>query len=57
MGRKRHFGNYRCEDGRAMRHDPQPDDPYLETDVGPCEKCDGQGCDVMAENEAHHEEV
>lgn len=47
---------YRCEDGRAMRHDPQPDDPYLETDIGPCELCDGQGCDELARLEAHHEE-
>ena len=45
MGRKRHYGDYRCEDGRMMRHDPQPDDPYLETDIGQCETCDGKGCD------------
>ena len=35
----------RCVDGRLMRHDPQPDDPYLETDVGKCERCGGRGCD------------
>lgn len=31
-----------------MRHDPQFDDPELETDVGPCEECDGKGCDTSA---------
>lgn len=35
--------NYRCVDGRMMRHDPQPDDPNLETDVGECTVCDGTG--------------
>ena len=35
---------YQCIDGRAMRHDPQPDDPYLQTDIGACEVCDGEGC-------------
>jgi hypothetical protein len=34
----------RCVDGRAMRHDPQSDDPYLETDIGQCEECEGRGC-------------
>ena len=34
----------RCVDGRTMRHDPQPDDPYLETDIGQCEECEGEGC-------------
>jgi hypothetical protein len=34
----------RCVEGRAMRHDPQPDDPYLETDIGECEECEGEGC-------------
>jgi hypothetical protein len=34
----------RCIDGRLMRHDPQPDDPYLETDVGKCDACGGKGC-------------
>jgi hypothetical protein len=29
----------RCVDGRVMRHDPQPDDPYLETDIGKCPGC------------------
>lgn len=35
----------RCLDGRTMRHDPQPDDPSLETDIGQCEECDGDGCE------------
>src|ERR1017187_3356693 len=34
----------RCVDGRAMMHDPQPDDPYLEKDIGECLECDGKGC-------------
>ena len=34
----------RCIYGRAMRHDPQPDDPNLETDIGVCEECNGAGC-------------
>lgn len=36
----------RCIDGRIMRHDPQPDDPSLETDIGKCPDCDGKGCEV-----------
>jgi len=27
-----------------MRHGPQPDDPYLETDIGQCEDYGGKGC-------------
>lgn len=27
-----------------MRHDPQPDDPYLETDIGECPECEGEEC-------------
>ena len=27
-----------------MRHDPQHDDPELETDIGQCEECEGAGC-------------
>lgn len=38
----------RCIDGRLMRHDPQPDDPSLETDIGECPECDGHGCEAMA---------
>jgi hypothetical protein len=37
-------GNLRCIDGRIFRHDPQDDDPYLETDVGECPDCSGDGC-------------
>jgi hypothetical protein len=47
MARRPDFRDHACVDGRAMRHDPQPDDPYLQTDVGPCEKCDGKGCDNL----------
>ena len=35
---------YRCIDGRVMRHDPQGDDPELETDIGKCPFCGGKGC-------------
>lgn len=31
-------------DGRLIRHDPMADDPYLETDVGKCPDCGGEGC-------------
>lgn len=34
-----------CVDGRLMRHDPQPDDPCLQTDLGECPDCDGLGCE------------
>ena len=37
-------GDLRCVDGRLMRHDPQLDDPDLETDVGECPDCSGKGC-------------
>jgi CO dehydrogenase/acetyl-CoA synthase gamma subunit (corrinoid Fe-S protein) len=36
-----------CVDGRLMRHDPQPDDPYLQIDIGTCGECEGEGCDRM----------
>ena len=36
-------GDLRCIEGRLMRHDPQDDDPYLETDVGECPGCSGDG--------------
>lgn len=39
----------RCIDGRRWRHDPQPDDPSLETDIGECEECRGKGCDADME--------
>jgi hypothetical protein len=35
----------RCLEGRLWRHDPQIDDPDLETDVGACPDCQGAGCD------------
>lgn len=38
-------GDTRCVDGRLMRHDPQDDDPSLETDRGVCPDCDGEGCE------------
>jgi hypothetical protein len=36
--------SYYCVEGRLMRHDPQPDDPELMTDIGQCEDCSGDGC-------------
>lgn len=49
---RRNYNEYpsdrvRCIDGRLMRHDQQPDDPYLETDVGKCDACAGKGCDTL----------
>lgn len=41
-------GDTRCTDGRLMRHDPQHDDPDLETDIGTCPDCDGEGCERVA---------
>ncbi len=38
-------GDIRCVEGRSMRHDPQYDDPDLETDIGECDLCNGVGCD------------
>ena len=37
-------GDLTCVGGRIMRHDPQNDDPDLETDIGECPDCSGQGC-------------
>jgi len=37
-------GDFRCVEGRLFRHDPQHDDPYLETDIGECHECTGDGC-------------
>ncbi len=34
----------RCVEGRLFRHNPQHADPYLETDVGTCPDCSGDGC-------------
>jgi len=28
-----------------MRHNPQADDPYLQTDRGVCPNCNGRGCE------------
>lgn len=47
--------SFRCVEGRRMRHDPQPDDPYLETDRGQCEECDGKGCEQEPEDEEDSE--
>lgn len=40
-------GDIRCIDGRSFRHDPQHDDPELETDVGQCPECEGAGCEKL----------
>jgi hypothetical protein len=37
-------GDLRCVDGRLWRHDPQFDDPDLETHIGQCPDCSGDGC-------------
>lgn len=37
-------GDLRCVEGRLWRHDPQQDDPDLETDIGQCPDCSGDGC-------------
>jgi hypothetical protein len=37
-------GDLRCIDGRLYRHDPQSDDPDLETEIGQCPDCSGDGC-------------
>jgi hypothetical protein len=47
----------RCIDGRLMRHDPQPDDPNLETDIGKCPECDGEGCEAMGDLQELWEDV
>lgn len=41
----------RCVEGRLMRHDPQFDDPYLETDRGQCPDCEGHGCEQPDDKE------
>lgn len=48
------YTNTRCIDGKLWRHDPQPDDPYLETEVGTCPECDGEGCDRAQSSAALH---
>ena len=37
-------GDLTCVGGRLMRHDPQFDDPELETDIGECPDCGVEGC-------------
>ena len=37
-------GDLRCIEGKLYRHDPQHDDPDLETCVGTCPDCSGDGC-------------
>jgi len=39
-------GDIRCVEGRSYRHDPQHDDPDLETDIGRCPECEGKGCNA-----------
>ncbi len=39
------FDNTRCVEGRRLRYDPAPDDPYFEMDIGECDECGGLGCD------------
>lgn len=41
----------RCIDGRVWHHDPQPDDPDLETDIGECPLCGGEGCGKAEAND------
>ena len=48
MRRHPDYSTTRCVDGRLMRHDSQPDDPYLETDIGKCPECKGKGCEQAA---------
>jgi hypothetical protein len=35
----------RCIEGSLYRHDPQHDDPDLETCIGTCPECGGEGCE------------
>ena len=39
------WGDIRCVEGTLYRHDPQFDDPDLETNMGQCPKCRGAGCE------------
>lgn len=47
----------RCVEGRLMRHDPQHDDPDLETDVGMCFECRGHGCDAETDEPAPRQAI
>lgn len=38
------MNSLQCVEGRILRHDPQSDDPYLQTDIGSCPDCYGLGC-------------
>lgn len=42
-------GDIRCFEGYLWRHDPQPDDPDLETKIGPCPGC--YACEPSDEDE------
>ncbi len=44
-------GDIRCFEGRLWRHDPQHDDPDLETDIGQCPECEGKDCQAMSDHE------
>lgn len=44
-------GDLRCIEGRLVRHDPQWDAPDLETDIGQCPDCSGDGCSDDGEPE------
>ena len=61
MSRSRIFSNVRCIDGRLWRHDPMPDDPYLETEIGMCDECQGRGkglnCDEPLEASGQEVEI
>lgn len=49
-------GDLRCIDGRLFRHDPQYDDPELETDIGECPDCSGEGWNCADCDAPHSEE-
>jgi hypothetical protein len=50
-------GDIRCVDGELWRHDPQHDDPGLETYRGVCPECDGAGCSEMRSRKAIEDEA
>lgn len=49
-------GDTRCVEGRLMRHDPQFDDPDLETDISECPECEGKGHNCTDCGACHAEE-